>query len=78
MNVDFTVTEQEVERLVSKTPLRKAVPDGECCALSSMETLCGKCLGRDRACVKILLGSRKAGLDPSTLEGFTVSLDCQA
>ena len=27
MNVDFTVTEQEVERLVSKTPLRKAVPD---------------------------------------------------
>ena len=27
MNVDFTVAEQEVERLVSKTPLRKAVPD---------------------------------------------------
>ena len=27
MTMDFTVTEQEVERLISKTPLRKAVPE---------------------------------------------------
>ena len=38
MNVDFTVTEQEVERLVSKTPLRKAVP--ESVAPSALWKLC--------------------------------------
>ena len=38
MNVDFTVTEQEVERLVSKTPLRKAVP--ESVAPSAVWKLC--------------------------------------
>ena len=38
MTVDFTVTEQEVERLVSKTPLRKAVP--ESVAPSAVWKLC--------------------------------------
>ena len=38
MNVDFPVTEQEVERLVSKTPLRKAVP--ESVAPSAVWELC--------------------------------------
>ena len=38
MHADFTLTEQEVERLVSKTPLRKAVP--ESVAPSAVWKLC--------------------------------------
>ena len=38
MTVDFTVAEQEVERLVSKTPLRRAVP--ESVAPSAVWKLC--------------------------------------
>ena len=44
MNVDFTVTEQEVERLVSKTPLRKAVP--ESVAPSAVWKLCAASVSR--------------------------------
>ena len=40
MTMDFTVTEQEVERLVSKTPLRKAVP--ESVAPSAVWKLCAE------------------------------------
>ena len=44
MNVDFTVTEQAVERLVSKTPLRKAVP--ESVAPSAVWKLCAASVSR--------------------------------
>ena len=40
MTMDFTVTEQEVERLISKTPLRKAVP--ESVAPSAVWKLCAE------------------------------------
>ena len=40
MTMDFTVTEQEVERLISTTPLRKAVP--ESVAPSAVWKLCAE------------------------------------
>ena len=40
MTMDFTVAEQEVERLISKTPLRKAVP--ESVAPSTLWKLCAE------------------------------------
>ena len=73
MHADFTLTEQEVERLVSKTPLRKAVP--ESVAPSAVWKLCAASISQVIVHA-ILLGCRTAGPDPTTLEGFTASLDC--